>query len=381
MRRIWFAIAGALAFAALRCAAFDEGADVQRSEDGGDPDATSSSDSDSSSSSDGGADADGSCGTPDFANDPKNCGRCDHSCAGGGCVGGVCQPFALMQTTSPGEIARSGSRIFVEVPNGQKRNIVSCPRSGCGGSEPDVVIADIPDVKSMIFDDGRLYFATQDPTTGVGFDACDPDKCSATKTPALSPPPTSTQPLTPLRVVDGEIVFAQQFVSVGEVRRLVAGGPAFTSLANLACAPVRIAAAGSALSWTCVGSMDVFSCTAPCGDGGASTVSSPYGIGQIERFDQYLVWEDGLGNLTVTGPQTPVTLPSRGTGPIALVGSDLFFENSLARRIETCKLPACANPTAIAQANATAPTASIVADDAGVFWTIPTKNVVMSVAR
>jgi hypothetical protein len=43
---------------------------------------------------DAGAEADPCTASP--AEDPKNCGRCGHDCLGGGCKGGVCQPYAIV---------------------------------------------------------------------------------------------------------------------------------------------------------------------------------------------------------------------------------------------------------------------------------------------
>jgi hypothetical protein len=49
-----------------------------------------------SSAEGGGADAaDGDSGCGDVGSDPSNCGTCGHSCFGGACTNGLCQPFLL----------------------------------------------------------------------------------------------------------------------------------------------------------------------------------------------------------------------------------------------------------------------------------------------
>jgi hypothetical protein len=52
--------------------------------------------------------------TANPASDPRNCGRCGHDCLGGGCKGGVCQPYAIVTETKDtyGISIRSGALYF-----------------------------------------------------------------------------------------------------------------------------------------------------------------------------------------------------------------------------------------------------------------------------
>jgi hypothetical protein len=45
-------------------------------------------------------------------NDPANCGRCGHSCLGGACTAGQCQPVALATNVSPRAIAVDKSHVY-----------------------------------------------------------------------------------------------------------------------------------------------------------------------------------------------------------------------------------------------------------------------------
>jgi hypothetical protein len=47
--------------------------------------------------------------------DPLNCGRCGHSCLGGGCSSGACQPIILDGTTQPGGLSVSGSLLYLGI--------------------------------------------------------------------------------------------------------------------------------------------------------------------------------------------------------------------------------------------------------------------------
>jgi len=60
----------------------------------------------------GDSDSSTECTTP-AANDPANCGRCGHSCQGGACKAGVCQPLVLAKDRrSPVDLAVSGAHVY-----------------------------------------------------------------------------------------------------------------------------------------------------------------------------------------------------------------------------------------------------------------------------
>jgi hypothetical protein len=76
------------------------------------------------------------CVQANVASDRNHCGRCDHSCLGGDCVAGVCQPFVV--ATSVGEpildVAVDAKRVlwmtstsFWSGPG----HVYSCPKKGC----------------------------------------------------------------------------------------------------------------------------------------------------------------------------------------------------------------------------------------------------------
>jgi hypothetical protein len=56
-------------------------------------------DADASGDASLGADADGSAGCTDTTSDSANCGTCGHSCQGGTCSSGLCQPIQIVDTT------------------------------------------------------------------------------------------------------------------------------------------------------------------------------------------------------------------------------------------------------------------------------------------
>jgi hypothetical protein len=90
---------------------YEEGAD------GGGIDGGSGSDAggggtDGSSTTDGGPGTDGGGPCGDTTMNADHCGRCDHSCLGGTCSGGKCQPVALTTGASPRHVALDNTHVF-----------------------------------------------------------------------------------------------------------------------------------------------------------------------------------------------------------------------------------------------------------------------------
>ena len=64
--------------------------------------------------------------TADIATSPTNCGACGHSCGGGMCSLGVCQPFVL-----PGITASSISVDTTSLYFTSSTKVLACPKTGC----------------------------------------------------------------------------------------------------------------------------------------------------------------------------------------------------------------------------------------------------------
>jgi hypothetical protein len=89
-----------------------------------------------------GASLDGASPSCDLATtgaDPANCGRCGHSCLGGACANGACQPLVL--GTSVGEpvvdLAVDATHVLWATstsPESGPGHLWACPKSGCKGA-------------------------------------------------------------------------------------------------------------------------------------------------------------------------------------------------------------------------------------------------------
>lgn len=96
-----------------------------------------------------------------FQTDDKNCGQCGHSCLGGKCSSGVCQPVVVGATGLDGGSVRSitvdGPTIFYGTGVGFLNGTVErCPTSGC---TLGTVLATIPSAAQTIATaGGRVYW-------------------------------------------------------------------------------------------------------------------------------------------------------------------------------------------------------------------------------
>ena len=84
------------------------------------------------------------CDLAKIAADPDNCGRCGHSCLGGGCAAGACQP-ALLATVTATEVfgpVVDSSRVVFATSSQAGSRAQWCPKAGCGAGGPLAV--DLP---------------------------------------------------------------------------------------------------------------------------------------------------------------------------------------------------------------------------------------------
>lgn len=72
-----------------------------------------------------------SAGCVDVTTDDKNCGSCDHSCQGGACTNGQCQPVELANgLRSPNDIATDGTNVYWTAWSAAFGGVFSVPVNG-----------------------------------------------------------------------------------------------------------------------------------------------------------------------------------------------------------------------------------------------------------
>ncbi|MCA9618587.1 MAG: hypothetical protein KC731_06190 [Myxococcales bacterium] len=96
-------------------------------------------------------------GCEDLQSDDDHCGRCDHSCAGAGCVGGRCRPEVLVS----GELGVQGIALSGEVLywcNFLDDELLRIDLSAPGAS-PELVASGFNGCAGVAIADGQIYFA------------------------------------------------------------------------------------------------------------------------------------------------------------------------------------------------------------------------------
>jgi hypothetical protein len=81
------------------------------------------------------------CDPAKVASDPFHCGRCDHSCLGGACAAGTCQPVVLGRSRGENvfDLAVDATHVLwitSSSPQSGPGHLWACPKSGCGAAAP-----------------------------------------------------------------------------------------------------------------------------------------------------------------------------------------------------------------------------------------------------
>jgi hypothetical protein len=127
----------------------------------------------------GGGGFDGGCQNASLDSDPVNCGRCGHSCLGGGCEAGVCQPFTLVsgQPGATGIAVDDTGLYWAASGSGQ---VVHASADGGGAT----VLATDPGGASfaLTIDDANVYWTVNndnsDPTNPGRVERCAKAGCA-----------------------------------------------------------------------------------------------------------------------------------------------------------------------------------------------------------
>lgn len=128
----------------------------------------------------------GTCaGAADTNTDPANCGTCGHSCQGGTCSAGMCQPLLLGTVPSTVDYARativSGGKVYVftQVGQGSPSNVWQTSATTPGTPTEVKVNGTVSCIMN-----GKLFWTTG--TTPDQIDSCTLSNCAATTTPVVT---------------------------------------------------------------------------------------------------------------------------------------------------------------------------------------------------
>jgi hypothetical protein len=226
------------------------------------------------------AGADATCG--DLLTDPNHCGRCDHSCLGGDCFDGMCQPFklatiidgarglavdatqvyaaiqlnnvvvridkksgAILSSLSepdviqPSWVAVDSTSFYWTNRMNTTGSIAKCPIAGCGMSQPTVVVASADRPNGIVADGTNIYWAE---TNGGTIKKAAPDGSNVVTLVAAS---ENWKPFQ-LALQGGYLYFSE--VAEGRVARVPIAGGTVETMA-ISSSPGGVAVTDSRVYW------------------------------------------------------------------------------------------------------------------------------------
>jgi sugar lactone lactonase YvrE len=282
--------------------------------------------------------ADAGC-SPDLATDGNNCGSCGHSCLGGDCSGGVCQPVVMASGQANAvAIAVGGGYVYwTEYGAGAVRR---CPVTGCGASPETVATVSGSYTMGLAIDATDAYFSAK----------------------------VAANP------------------SLGSVYRVPLDGSAQpTELATNLDHPVWMAIDSANVYWADWGDGRLMYC--PLGVACASptvvytqTGGPNMGPNGLVSTGAALLWVSDDGNArrcTIASCTTPTVLASGLNAPtaIAVDATTAYWTNQGAASVMKCLISGCGNSPSLVASNE--PGAYAVAVDAsGIYWTQGTGGLV-----
>jgi hypothetical protein len=334
--------------------------------------------------------------------DPLNCGACGHSCLGGACTKGKCEPFQLASTSQPSGLAVDKTHVYFAAPSLNKINRVQhdgtcmpaspCPQPFAG--------ADVGDTDATAFAQTRGPSAIVSDGTNVFWTAAAGLVRRSTVLPPgpmkTIAPAVSTNPGY-LALGNGKLWWTVGFASADNDPHLRSVNPDATGITTVASygSPIAqfagrggVATDGTSVYWASEKVSAVYHAgfTDPaCGEGAFAAVpcktygggaSNPYGVA-VE--DTFVFWtEPGSGTIRRAakgGGQVGFVATNQDTPTsIAVMGAFVYWGNAnngtptggTIRRAPlnaaTCDGVACETIAVVA-----APDSIIAADD-GLYW-------------
>jgi hypothetical protein len=289
---------------------------------------------------DGGTDVSGetSC-SPNTDTDPANCGRCNHSCLGGTCTSGKCDPIVLA-SGQPNVFGLAVGNGYVYWSAYGAGAVKRCPVAGCGASPQTIAQVSGSLTMGLVIDSKNAYFSAKVSTN----------------------------------------------VTLGTVYSVpLDGSAAPTPLVTNLDHPVWLGIDTTSVYWANWGDGRIMSCPLGSSCPSPQTIhtqtggpnAGPNGIASTGTA-VYWVSDDGSARRCAIGNcATPVVFATGLSSPQAIVVDvvSTYWTNQVGSSVQKCQLSGCNNsPTLVASNEPGAE--GIAVDTSGIYWTDSTGGLV-----
>jgi hypothetical protein len=310
----------------------------------------------------------GPCPGIDLDGSSTNCGACGHSCRGGACVSGRCQPVVLATDLEGPHalVLRDGFVYWVNNKTGDVQRVAVD-----GGTKQ--LVFDGPDDTSgdsIAFSGSNLYYPLAILDGGVM--VCPQSGCSAT-------PPYAVANLDvphSVFIAGSELYFVESGINarVGHCTLPCNGG--FTAVTPPEGLPSHIAAEGSGVYWSAV--LPSPGLRGKEGTDNARTVASTAPVGEIAVFPGEVYWtERGFGPRVAPrdgGAIKNLRIPAAGSGTgtqsdnLFVTSTSIYFTESSRGTIWQCPRTGCPDGGGAPVFTGPGAPYGIAADDGSIYW-------------
>lgn len=290
---------------------------------------------------------------------PSHCGRCNHSCLGGVCAGGICQPFVLAA------VAGGGSTIAVDAThaywiNGDQGDLWRVPLAG----GPVQLVFDGPEFGNadrIVFDGNDVLIGVSIPDGGVL--RCPKAGCGAApvfELPFLDFPGSLAR--------GGNVLYVAQSQNTGRILACTMPCTSFTVVAPSESFPANLTYADGGLFWSRLAPTALRSIE---GAGTPQTIATGQPIGDITATADEVFWAENDGPRAAQrdggSPRALRTIRTL-TNDIALDDANVYFTEYTKGNVIACSRDAGCGDAGTRLAFDQADPRGITVDDKAIYW-------------
>jgi hypothetical protein len=303
----------------------------------------------------------------DVMTDPLNCGTIGHSCLGGACNAGVCEPMTVVAGLG-GDVYR----MVVDASNVywteyMQNTVLSCPLTGCGTS-PTTLATDQLDCRGIAVDATTLYWTNYNGGSIEDVMSCAIGGCGG------APTPVATDQLGPLDVaLNATTVFWTDYNASSVLGCALGDCASPTTFASNELSATGIAADADDVYWsdnTGVGTIWSCSIADACGGGPTQLATDMVHPFRLALDATNVYWQDDTRVMEAAKDGSSVTTLIDDASGIGAGDSDIVIDDTYVYwesqgALQSCAIAGCNDtPTTLVASGV----AVIAVDATAIYW-------------